>query len=518
MRSILAAMLSGAWLASAFPWFAGLHLEWLAWCSLVPLICAIERSHGLRRHALLCLVFALVFSALCILPLAAWRGAGVVLLWLGFVPVPLAMALSYVAARRLLEVRAALLCWVLLAVVLESLLTQYWAMAAPWWVVGASQMRLIWLIQLADLTGVWGITGWVLACNALLAFCLLQRSRVALALLPLMVLIPWLYGSWRLAEQPAPVGTLRAAAIAPGYTPDDGFAQFERALDISERAVTQHRPDLLVWAESVYMYPLVTQIESRNLLLASVERWQVPLLLHAMEQSADRPSRRYGVSALLTPELATQVLDHAPTRSWPVRMDRKRRLTPLAEWLPYADQLSWLYRAASDYGGLVKNGGYTPGSAVPEPFHILWRDQALPLGAVICFELLFPQEVAQVVARGSRAIFWLTNDQLAEEGPYGYQFAQFARLRAVETRRDVVRTNLTGWAFVVGPDGRTRAQGPHAAGAVLLDTRLHDTLTLYVRYPHGFLCLCAVCAGLVLAWGFLRKRPAKTPHRRTLSP
>jgi len=505
MASILAAMLSGALLAGAFPWFAGLHLEGLAWCGLVPLIWAIERSHGLRWHTLLCLVFALVFSGLCILPLAAWRGAGVVLLWLGYVPVPFAMALAYGAARRLLDVRAALLCWVLLAVVAESLLTQYWAMAAPWWVLGASQMRLIWLIQLADLTGVWGITGWVLACNALLAYCLLQRSRTALALLPVMVLVPWLYGSWRLTEPLVPVGTLRAAAVAPGHTPDDGFAQFERALDISERAVAQHRPDLLVWAESVYMYPLVTQIESRNLLLASVERWHVPLLLHAMEQAADRPSQRYGISALLTPELATHVLDNAPTRSWPVRMDRKRRLTPLAEWLPYADQLPWLYRAVSDSVGLVKNGGYTPGSTAPEPFYILWQGQALPLGAVICFELLFPGEVAQVVARGSRAIFWLTNDQLAEEGPYGYQFAQFARLRAVETRRDVVRANLTGSAFVVGPDGRTRVEGPHGAGAVLLDARLHNTLTLYVRYPRGFLWVCAACAGLMLAWGAVRK-------------
>lgn len=501
LPALMAALLSGALLACAFPWFDGLHLELLAWCGVVPLIWAMERSQGLRRQVLLGLVFALTFSALCILPLAAWRGGGVALLWLGYVPVPLATALAYVLARRLLGIRAALACWVALSVVLEYLFTQYWIMGAPWWALGASQTRQLWLIQFADLTGVWGVTAWLLACNALLALVLLQRSRGAVAWLLVLLLTPWLYGSWRLTELPAPIGALQVAAISPGFDGDDGLVQFERALAFSEAALAGHKPDLLLWPESVYMYPLVTQIESRNLLLTTVERWQVPLMLNAMEQPADAPGQQYTVSALLTPELATHILDQAPAGAWPVRMDRKRRLTPLAEWLPYPGQLAWFYSAVSFYFELPANGGYTPGSAAPQPFHILWQGKALPLGAVICFELLFPDEVAQVVGRGARALLWLTNDQPAEEGPYAYQFAQFARLRAVETRRDVVRANLTGWAFVVGSDGRIRTQGNRDAGAVMLETRLHDALSVYVRHPHGFLWLCAFCAGLLLSWG-----------------
>ena len=66
-------------------------------------------------------------------------------------------------------------------------------------------------------------------------------------------------------------------------------------------------------------------------------------------------------------------------------------------------------------------------------------------------------------------------------------------LRAIETRRTVVRATTTGITCCIDPRGAIRARAPINARAILKRTvTLHSGLTLYTLFGDWFVLACAV--------------------------
>lgn len=167
----------------------------------------------------------------------------------------------------------------------------------------------------------------------------------------------------------------------------------------------------------------------------------------------------------------------------------KYYLVPFGERWPLIDQLEGAYRAVFGMFGLPLLASTTAGAG-PYPL-------ATPLGdvaAFICYESVFPQVQRRMVAEGGKVLVLATNDAWFGRGNGARQHFDMGRLRAIETRRWLLRAGNDGVTAAVDPYGRVTAELPQAvAGTLLVRFALRSDLTFWVRYG-------AWLAPLLAAW------------------
>lgn len=496
------AALSGVLCSLSFPNWDDLYLEPLAWIALVPLLWALEQGRSLWRASA---SFALAFQLSNLAALAMLKGPWVLMLMIN-APGLMAFALLYGCLRRRLSMGWALAVWVPAAVVAEFIHLTTWPPNAPWWLLGASQARLTPVIQVSAWTGPWGLTAWLLLVNALTLMTWHTKRRRWLGVLIACLLVPWIGGTWVLT-QPAvdnapDLPVLSVATVSTGIPTNRETDRVALAMQISE-PVAQTQPDLIAWPEGVSVPGLpdasgiVKPIQNR------VDAWQTPLLLAGVNFQEFPRGAHTPNSPVPTPfELASGAAYRAQSGNMvlvPTLGDElskpffqaKRHMVPFQEFMPWADTWPHLMTRLSPFSLHGRTHWFTPSSTPTIPFDIPAQGRVVSVGATLCFELLFPDAVAQLAAAGAQMLVWQTNDEDAKQGVYAYQMAQFARLRAVETRREIVRVNTDGHNFHVDSHGRMSPFGPQGSGHMTFNISTHNDLTLYVRYPHAFVLLCA---------------------------
>jgi len=127
----------------------------------------------------------------------------------------------------------------------------------------------------------------------------------------------------------------------------------------------------------------------------------------------------------------------------------KRVLVPFGERFPLIVPLKPLYRGVFALMGLPLLNSTYPGDAfAPLP---------TPLGSVgtyICYESVFPQSTRLMVARGAEVLVTVTNDAWFSRGDGAQQHWDMGRMRAIETRRYLLRAANDGITGAVDPYGR----------------------------------------------------------------
>ena len=173
----------------------------------------------------------------------------------------------------------------------------------------------------------------------------------------------------------------------------------------------------------------------------------------------------------------------------------KQHLVPFGEYVP-------LRRLLFFVSPLVESvGDFSPG---PGP-RTLSMD-GVPVGAAICYEIIYPDLVRGFVTRGSRLLTTLTNDAWYGRTAAPHQHFQQATMRAIELGRYLVRAANTGISGVVDPYGRVVASTPLFERHVLAaDVRLLDVRTVYSRTGDVLAYACVVITALAL-WGSFRRR------------
>jgi apolipoprotein N-acyltransferase len=174
----------------------------------------------------------------------------------------------------------------------------------------------------------------------------------------------------------------------------------------------------------------------------------------------------------------------------------KRKLMPFAERVPYSDRFPALSKLAVD---LNWDEEFQSGDR-PRVFSFLARQGNQVLVATpICYEHFYPALFAELVRNGAQVITLLSNDAWFSKSHGEYQIAAFTTLRAIETRRSIVRCTNTGLTCCIDPFGRIYSAIPWwREDTLLADVALSNQMSLYVRYPDRFPKICAWSAALVL--------------------
>jgi apolipoprotein N-acyltransferase len=164
----------------------------------------------------------------------------------------------------------------------------------------------------------------------------------------------------------------------------------------------------------------------------------------------------------------------------------KQHLVPLAEYDP----------RRGPGAGRAAEPVYTAGAEGR-----LLETGATRIGAVICYEVLFPRLVRELVRKGAEVLVNVSNDSWLDGGDGGAprQHFSMAVFRAIETRRFLVRAAATGVSGFVAPSGETYASlAPDTAGTSVARVGIRQGETVYVRWGERWIAPAGVLLALAV--------------------
>ncbi|NKB68042.1 MAG: apolipoprotein N-acyltransferase [Candidatus Latescibacteria bacterium] len=500
-------LFSGVLLALAFPChpqnpFAFLFNPAWAYIALVPLLASLQGGsfkEGFRRAWAAGLAFNLMGLYWVAYTqgggLAVVAGTALMALYLGLFNGLFGGALNILAARLgPVALAAAPFLWTA-----AEYLLSLGELGFPWLLLGHSQAAFPSLIQYASITGVYGVSFWLVVGNSLLASLLNSRPARAVALATgaaLTLLLPWLHGRSLLAQTQTSAATMRVALIQPNlaFAEKWGPEGLDRSIELLAKlsfSAARQQPDLVVWPETALPCYLQTQANCRQPISALVDSMDVQLLTGASDYDYDR-RQPYNAAFLVNPQ-GQSIQSYA-----------KMHLVPFGERTPYRDSIPLL--RAIDWSRLT--GALGPTEFAPGREQTLFAHPAGDFAVLICFESVFPDLVRRSVSQGARLLVNITNDSWFGRTAGPYQHAQLAVFRAVENRRPVARCATSGISLFIDTFGRPRQATDIFTQAVRVDDlTLASETTFYTRHGDlfaqlalGVSCSLLLCALLPAQW------------------
>jgi apolipoprotein N-acyltransferase len=218
-------------------------------------------------------------------------------------------------------------------------------------------------------------------------------------------------------------------------------------------------PDLLVWPETSLPFYLETNPVLGARIADFSLRHGVPLVFGAPGKDArEERSGYYNRLWLQTPGSEKhQSYD-------------KTHLVPFGEYVPLNIPLPFI-----EY--LMQGLEFIPGeSRAP----LVAGD--LALGALICYEAIFPELAQERVAQGANILVNASNDAWFGRSAAPVQHLQLTAMRAIEQGRYILRATNTGISAVISPRGAITAHGSlFRAEALVGKARLVSGTTVYHR-------------------------------------
>ncbi len=188
----------------------------------------------------------------------------------------------------------------------------------------------------------------------------------------------------------------------------------------------------------------------------------------------------------------------------------KSKLVPAVEILPYQRYLSFLGKVFEFFGGSMSSYG------ISEDVNNLCGKDPEKIGAMICYESIYGEYMRKTALYGADFLTVITNDGWWGDTPGYRQHFRYARLRAIETRRDIVHVANTGISGFINQRGDVLQRTPWWTPTAIRGTvNLNSKKTCYTVYGDitGRIC-CFVFVALAAA---LCVRRFTSRQRRTCS-
>lgn len=346
----------------------------------------------------------------------------------------------------------------------------------PWCLLGYSQHGQPALIQIASVTGVYGVSFLIVVSNFGLATTVSQLRarhpmRALAALTSSLVLLAGVWSAGLTSMRPTlrTWGQTKSVAIvqtgiAPAYEWTRAYSERQLRAHVAATESLSGKPTLVVWPEN----SITQYLEAEPLLAAQLgelaKRRHADLLFGAPRYE---DGRVFNSVRLITAD-----------GRYGGHYD-KQRLVVFAEAGLLADPIA----SGSNPSPREFSAGHEPG--------IL--SAAVPVGVSICHEITYPDLIRRTVRDGAELLVNVSNDGWLDPG-HGVatrQHLAMAVFRAVETRRYVIRAATTGVSGVIDPYGRILATMPPGSSGVLESSVVpRRKLTPYVRVGDAFALVC----------------------------
>lgn len=509
-KDIILSILSGMLLIAGFPPF---DLYLLAWVALVPLLISLWEKeakvsfilgtitgfiyfigtiywvfNSMYNYGHLSAILSGVILIILSLYLAAYIGL-------------FAVVFNSLSDRsRIPSIVIAPVLWVTLEVIRTYAFTGF-----PWSMLGYTQYKFLTLIQISDITGIYGISFLVAAVNGVVFDVAFNGPRRVnkMPLFPekpitasvvaciILILLTLGYGIWRLNKD-IKGRTIRASVIQGNI---DQVVKWdsqhkEEILNTYERmslSASAEAPDIIVWPESSLPFIYDYEDEPITAFHAFQRDLHTSLLFGGVIAKKDKDGNTlYSNSALLLSSEGKLLSTYD-----------KIHLVPYGEYIPLKKLFPFINKLTAGAGDFM------PGK---EP--VVMKTSFASIGNLICYEIIFPGLVRKFVNHGADLLITITNDAWFGRTSAPYQHFSMAVFRAIENRVPVVRAANTGISGFIDSKGRIKRKSD-----IFVEALLSEQVTLgafgksfYTKFGDLFALLCIICAILLIGNNFFPEK------------
>jgi len=380
-------------------------------------------------------------------------------------------------------------------------------LAHPWPLLGHSQIFCLPVVQLAALTGAYGISFLIVLINATLAATILplwplstyahqkpsKHGLVAIAVAAgLLVGLTLIYGLHTLL-QPLSGSHIKVAVVQaniaqnkkwdPRYAPK--IIQIYSDLT---RHIAEEQPALIIWPEAATPRAINVDQKLNREIEQLVQAVDIPILIGSTHHQKIHPKKTGKIKFF-----NSAFLIEGAKGGKRQRYD-KIRLLPFGEYLPNEHILPWKVLGIPDIGS------FTPGKEFT-----VFQSGDYRFATPICWETAFPYIAREFVNNGAQFLVNITNEAWFGKTTAPYQFVAMSAFRAVENRVPMVRCTNTGISCFIDPFGRivdriTDAEGRDIFIRGILARTITTTneKTIYTRFGDWFAWLCLVVSAAAL--------------------
>lgn len=479
-------------------------LQWLAWfprplvplqfISFIPIFLLIEEQFKRKLGFFLWTYLALFLWNLA----TTWwvfystvSGAVLMLIFNSlFMCIPI---IIFKNALKKFSIHHSLLIFILVWVAYEFL-HHRWDASWPWLTLGNSLSAAPNLVQWYEYTGTLGGTIWILLGNAFLWFSIKYKTGKSTVIFATMSL--FLIGvSWLLLFMNKKISNEKEIVITisqPSFDPwNEKFArsstdmlqeifkeQLKGKLDSSqlvllpETSITSDVDvnDIQNNANSVFLQNILH--ENKNLeILTGADMYSDYGQANTKPTSSARYDKNYNVyydvynSAIFYPQSGKPSFYH------------KSKLVPGTEQLPFVDVLPIMNKIAFQ---LDENS--TTGTLGKSREAIVLGDK-IKFAPIICYESIYGEYISEFIKKGAQIICIMTNDAWWKNTDGYKQHAQFAILRAIESRKWIARSANTGISCFISPTGTMEGKTNwFEKTSITKKIPANNKITFYTRY------------------------------------
>ena len=350
----------------------------------------------------------------------------------------------------------------------------------PWLLAGYSQTGRLWIMQIADLAAVYGVSFLILCVNTSFAWYVLRRSRGLRALWPLgatglLVAIVAVYGRASLSRWVSVPGDHTVAMLQQNISVDESEAEMtwkymEGYAKMADRLPPGER-DLLILPESPSPLSFQYDPDFRAMLCRLAGRFPMGIVFNNIAYEHYEGGVRYFNTAYVLDRQGAEV----------GRYD-KIHLVPFGEYMPLKRLFFFVDVISKDVSDFHAGSKYT---TVP----LAGRQASM----IICYEAVFPPLAREFVRRGAELLINLSNDGWYGDTAAPYQHLAMARWRAVENRRFLLRATNSGISAIIDPCGRVQARSRLLQEDICTGSFAFVAgQTVYSRYGDAFVFLCVI--------------------------
>ncbi len=357
-----------------------------------------------------------------------------------------------------------------------------WDLTWPWLNLGNVFASTPWLVQWYCITGALGGTAWILIVNFLIYQELVFRKEkkdrpkkviigvfAASFILPLLVSLFFYWdGELKMTTEPRPI---EAVIVQQNTDPWEeeyrltNTQEIQRILDVAKPFVNE-KTNLVITPESAIAHTIDMEALRNHTFMEGDSRFEGFSLLDSVTVVYPNLNFVLGLSTVSISDHKTspvaqecnpgQFMEFFNTagfynKNGLVSHYHKSRLVPGVEKMPFPKIFGFLEKAIIELGGSNSSLGK---DTAQRTFAFDVNGREMRIGTAICYESVYGELVAKFVRDGANILAVITNDSWWDDSPGHRQHFEMSRLRAIETRRYVLRAANGGFSGVIDPLGR----------------------------------------------------------------
>jgi apolipoprotein N-acyltransferase len=408
----------------------------------------------------------------------------------------------------------------------------------PWNLLAITQWQELGIIQIASVTGIYGVSFLVIFMNIAIANTGINiykkvkyHTESKLRIIPLslyfaiiLLLVTFYFGVNKAKKSyiDTPKVNLKAAVVQGDipqmrfYSEDEAVYALKTYTELSEN-ILPSKPDILIWPESAVPQPLrggdYLSLRYRNNVANLIKTYKTPILLGTTDYDfvKDNKLEFYNSAYLINSK------EKFETRY------NKMHLVPWGEYTPFENLFPFKYF----YPWIKKTFGMgrscTPGTE--NTIFNLKKD--VRASVLICYEDVFPNITREHVLNGANLLVTITNDAWFPTKDELEQHMAQAVFRAVESNRPMIRNGNCAGTCVIQPNGMIsdsiffkKGRGgelvPNPAhkgmGTAVFNLSIdkNPELTFYTKYGNVFILICGITALFIFLWSLWNLKDKKS--------